>query len=61
MYKIDKQGFSTGNSIQYLAITYNEKESEKEYTCMNIYIYIYLDHFVIHLKLTQYCKSTIVQ
>lgn len=28
MYKIDKQGFSTGNSIQYLAITYNEKESE---------------------------------
>ena len=26
----------------------------------NIYIYI-LNHFAIHLKLTQYCKSTIVE
>ena len=24
--------YSTGNYIQYLVITYNEKESEKEYT-----------------------------
>ena len=33
----------------------NGKESEKEY------IYIWLNHFVVHLKLTQHCKSTIVQ
>ena len=25
------------------------------------YIYIYLNHFAVHLKLTQYCKSTIFQ
>ena len=30
--------YSTGNDIQYLVITYNGKESEKE----NIYIYIYI-------------------
>ena len=34
---------------------YSGKESEKEYA------YIYLNHFTVHLKLTQYCKSTIVQ
>ena len=27
----------------------------------NIYIYIYLSHFAIHLKVTQYYKSTILQ
>ena len=33
IYKIGKQGpnvYSTGNYIQYLVITYNGKESEKE-------------------------------
>ena len=38
IYKIDKQQGptdSTGNYIQYLVITYNGKESEREY----IYIY----------------------
>ena len=44
--------YSVGNYIQYLAITYTGKESEK---------YIHLNHFVIHLKVTQYCKSTILQ
>ena len=29
------------------------KESEKEYTYMN--------HFAVHPKLTQHCKSTILQ
>ena len=29
--------YSTGNSIQYIVITYNGKEYEKEY----VYIYIY--------------------
>ena len=30
------------------------------YLKKNIYIYIYLKHFAVHLKLTQYCKSTVV-
>ena len=33
------------------------QESEKEW----IYVYVELNHFAIHLKLTQYCKSTILQ
>ena len=44
--------YSTGNYIQYLVIINNGKESEKN---------IYLNHFAVHLKLTQYCKSTIIQ
>lgn len=35
--------YGTGNRIQYFVITYNEKESEKEY--------IYLNLFYVHLKL----------
>ena len=33
MYKINNKDllYSTGNYIQYLVITYNGKESEKEY------------------------------
>ena len=30
--------YSTGNYIQNLIITYNGKESEKEYICIYIYI-----------------------
>ena len=33
------------------------KESEKE----QIYVYAYLNHFAIYLKLTQHSKSTILQ
>ena len=33
------------------------KESEKEW----IYVYVYLNHFAVQLKLTQHCKSTILQ
>ena len=43
--------------IDYLVITYNGKESKKE----KIYIYTYLNHFALHLKLIQYYKSTILQ
>ena len=32
---------------------YNRKESEKKY--------LYRNDFVVHMKLAQYCKSTIVQ
>ena len=47
--------YGTGNYIQYQVITYNGKESEKEYTHME------LNHFAIHLKLTQHCKSATLQ
>ena len=43
--------------IQYPVINHNGKEYEKEY----IYIYIYLHHFAVQQKLTQHCKSTILQ
>ena len=38
------------NSAQYSIITYMGKESEKEW--IYIYIYIKLNHFAVHLKLT---------
>ena len=50
-----------GNYIQYLIITYNVKDYEKEFTYIYKYIYIYvcvLNHFAVHLK---HCKSTIPQ
>ena len=33
--------YSTGNYIQYLVITYNGKECEKEHMHIPTYIYIY--------------------
>ena len=50
--------YSIGNYIQYLVIIYAGKESEKEYI---YFMYIYLNLFVVHLKLTQLCKSTMLQ
>ena len=49
--------YSTGNSIQYPGINHNGKEYKKE--C--VYIYVQLNHFAVHLKLTQHCKPTILQ
>ena len=51
MDKQQGQGHSTGDYIQYLIITYSGKESGKEY------IYIYLNQFVVHLRLTELCIS----
>ena len=38
---------------------------ENTYICAYIYVYIYIymkpNCFAVHLKLTQYCKSTILQ
>ena len=45
-----------GNSTQYFVVTYEGKESEKEYV---YFIYIKLNPFAVHLKLTQHFKSTI--
>ena len=47
--------YSTGNDTQYFVITYKGKESE------NIHIYVKLNHVVIQLEVTQYCKSTTLQ
>ena len=44
--------YSTRNYIPYPVIN-NKKEYEKKY--------IYMNHFAIYQKLTQYFKSTIVQ
>ena len=49
--------YRTENSTQYCVMAYVGKESKKEW----INIYVQLIHFAVHLKLTQYCKSTIFQ
>ena len=57
--------YSIGNCIQYLVITYNGKEPEKEHIYIYIYththdmyVYVKLNHFAIQLKLTEHSKST---
>ena len=45
---------STEIYAQYFVITCKGKESEKK-------MYIYLNHFAVHPKLTQHCQSTILQ
>ena len=57
---MDKQGPTVQPRevyIQYPMINHNGKESEKGW----IYVYAQLNHFAVHLKLTQHCKSTIFQ
>ena len=44
-------------STRYSVISYMGNESEKEW----IHIHVWLDHFAVHLKLTQHRKSTILQ
>ena len=53
--------YSTGNYIQYLIINYNGKELEKEEIYIHTHLYVKLNHCAVHLKLVQYCKSTILQ
>ena len=42
--------YSTGNYFHYLAIAYNGLESINQHIYLNMYIY--LNHFAVHLKLT---------
>ena len=49
--------YSTGNYTQYFVITYKGKQSEKVFT----YIYKSMNHFAVHLKLTQHYKSAVHQ
>ena len=43
--------YSTENSTQYSVVTYMGKECIKEW----IYVYVWLSHFAVHLKLSQHC------
>ena len=45
---------------QYLVITYDGKESKKEYICVCVYIYMYKESFC-YIPETQHCKLTILQ
>ena len=48
--------YSIGNYTQYFVIIHKGKYS----VCVCVYIYIKPNHFAIHLKLLQHCKSTIL-
>ena len=52
-----KKAMDTGNSTQYSVMPYMGKESKKE----DLLVYVQLTHLAVHLKLTQHCKSTILQ
>ena len=52
----------TGDYIQYPVINHNGKEYiKKECVCVCVYIYIKLNHFAVQKKLTQHCKTIILQ
>ena len=58
IYKLDNHKgptvlYNTRNYTQYFIITYKGKECEN--------VYIYMNHCAIYLKLTWYCKLTILQ
>ena len=48
--------YSTGKYIQYAVINLNGKEYEKGYLSIYLSVYVYLNHFAVQQKLTQYCK-----
>ena len=52
-----KKAMDTGNSTQYSVMPYMGKESKKE----DLLVYVQLTHLAVHLKITQHCKSTILQ
>ena len=56
MKEIDNQDLlnSIENYVQYLVITYNGKELKKG---MLIHTYIYMHHFVVYMKLTQFVNQ----
>ena len=48
---------STEHSTQYSLIIYVKKDSERDYIC----VHVQLNHFFVQQKLSQPCKSTILQ
>ena len=73
--KVVGGGMNLEFGINRYKLLYKKKINHKDvlyvyiYICVYIYIYIYiyihiyikLNHFAVHLKLTQHCKSTILQ
>ena len=56
MYKVvtnENLLYSSGNSTQHSVVTYMRRESEKE----GIYVYVWLIHFAVQWKLTEYCEA----
>ena len=63
--------YCTRNYTEYSVITCKRKELEEECVCVCVCVCarvrvcvcvcVYLIQFAIHLKLTQHCKSTILQ
>ena len=49
--------YSTGNYIHCSVMTFLGMESRREW----IYVYVWLIDFAVQQKLTQHCKSTILQ
>ena len=49
--------YSTGNSSPYSVMTYMGKKSKKE----RLYVYVELIHSAVQQKITQHCKSTLLQ
>ena len=47
------------NHTQCFIITCKRRESEKEFVC--VCVYVELNHYAIHLKLTKHYESTILQ
>ena len=39
----------------------SEREVAQLGLTLRIYVYVLLNHFAVHLKLTQHCKSAILQ
>ena len=58
IYKIDKQGPTVQHRGLYSICCYNLHGKK---IWKRICIHVKLNHFVTHLKLTQHCKSTILQ
>ena len=52
--------YSTGNYIQYPVVNHMYI-CNKQCVCVCVCVCVYLNHFVVQQKLTQHCKSTILQ
>ena len=60
IYKIDKQQGPTVQHRELYSIPCNKPygKEDEDYIYIYIYIYIYENHFAVHQKLIQHCKST---
>ena len=52
--------YITGSYTQYLVTNYNGIEYDKGYIYVS-FISLYVNHFVVHQKLTQQCKSALLK